>query len=210
MIPTKKELADAKTNVRHLRRYGLGGRFLDLGANVGCVSNAAIEQFDEILAVEAHPDTFKRMKQNLFDGILKLHAAVAAVGNQKFWVSTPKNSTGSTARPKKRLLNPPEGYYREVSTVSFQWLLDEFRPRVVKMDIEGGEYECLADFKPNFDLEYIQIEWHNIHSGKKLKEMKNIEQTTLKGFRRVYPNQINETEQGHAKAMFQVAVYRKK
>ena len=45
--------------------------------------------------------------------------------------------------------------------------MNESKPRVIKMDIEGSEYFVLKDVKFNNELEYLSVEFHGALSNKK-------------------------------------------
>lgn len=201
-----KSEADAKSNIRHLSRYGRGGRFLDLGSNIGAVARAAAYQFQRVIAVEAHPETFEYAEKIGFpENVIHLNRAVWSEGGKTLFASTPENSIGSSARPTKRLKSPPPGYYREVQSIGINELLKDFNPRVVKIDIEGAEYEILpvADWPESVD--WIQIEFHGTRGEKGTKrfyEMKNI--LLDSNFR--LQSQI---ERGIFKALFFVAIFKR-
>lgn len=155
----KREIADARPMVNFAEKYGGAGTFLDLGANVGHVSFAAAKVFDKVVAVEAHPHTFARLKEKLTGtGATAINAAVFNESGQKMFISTPGHSTSATARKIPRLKGK-SNYYAEIQSIKAQDLIDKYKPRVVKMDIEGCEYDIIPN--TNFhSVEAMAIEYH--------------------------------------------------
>ncbi len=165
----KRELRDAKSNTKYLPMFGRGGVFLDLGANIGQVSIDAADQFDKVVAVEAHPHTFARAQQRIRESskgnISIMLRAVHSKSGQRMFVSTPGHSTGATAREEMRLKNPPEGYYKPVFSIGINDLIAMHAPRVIKMDIEGAEYEVINAMRLTPSVEWITVEFHMVQSA---------------------------------------------
>ncbi len=208
----EKELADAKTNIRHLNKFGTGGVFMDAGANIGEVSKNACMQFDEVISIECHQLTFNRMKNNLKNknNITLINKAVHDKDGIKMFVSSPKNSTGATAREKKRLLRT-DNYYFEAESISLNCLLEKYKPRVLKMDIEGSEYDAILNSSLNKELEFISIEFHGTRGAKTYsKFLKVYKKLKNENFAMIYPKKINLLEDGTAaKALYFIAIFEK-
>jgi len=164
----KRELRDAKSNTKYLPLFGRGGVFLDLGANIGQVSIDASDQFDKVVAVEAHPHTFRRAQDRIQESgkqnISIMLRAVHSKSGQRMFVSTPGHSTGATAREDMRLNNPPEGYYKPVYSIDINDLIAAHSPRVIKMDIEGAEYEVINAMRLTPSIEWLTVEFHMVQS----------------------------------------------
>lgn len=209
----KKELIDARSNIKHLPLYGKGGVFLDLGANIGEVSRAASKLFDKVISVEAHPRTFYRMlkRNKKIKNIIFINKGVAQESRKILYVSSPLNSTGATARPAMRLKNR-EKYYRKILSISFKFLLRKFKPRVIKMDIEGSEYVCLPQCKINKECEWISVEFHGTRSESKWIEYVSIEkELKIQNFKRIKPHKISMLPNKKAcKGLYFVAVYQRR
>jgi FkbM family methyltransferase len=145
----KKQIVDARKNVALVSSFGRGGNLLDLGANIGEVAIRCASHFDRVFAVEAHPDTFSVLAKRVLDAgvsskVELINAAVASKSGLTYFISSPSFcATGSTARATPRLKTKPANYYREVPTIGLAELLESSQPRVVKMDIESCEIECL-------------------------------------------------------------------
>lgn len=210
----KRELADAKSNAKYLPLFGEGGLFLDLGANIGEVSINASSKFDKVIGIEAHPHTFERAKKRVIEAnannVFLFNKAVASSTGEKMFVSTPENTTGATARRKKRLKSPPEDYYQQVTSIGINELLSEHRPRVVKMDIEGAEYEVLdAAVFPDC-VEWLTVEFHQARSVSGAKKLNDcLSKLLQQGFEKVLPQTISSDEKGIPKALYFVAVFKR-
>jgi FkbM family methyltransferase len=134
-------------------------KVVDLGANVGysCVYWCQKYPQCQVTALEPHPLHLEIMKDNLarngFLDRVQIIAAAAGTGEKSAYLSDARSS--STVTDQK---------------AAFQIrVLDIFRePEItagkvdfLKMDIEGGEYELLAD--PRFaelDVRALVVEWH--------------------------------------------------
>jgi FkbM family methyltransferase len=209
----KRELADAKSNAKYLPMFGQGGVFLDLGANIGEVSINASLKFDKVIGVEAHPHTFQRAKKRVEEAnatnVILLNRAVASSTGEKMFVSTPENTTGATARREKRLTNPAEGYYKEITSIGINDLLSEYKPRVVKIDIEGAEYEVLNSAEFPDSVEWLTVEFHGVRSESGAKRLQDcLNKLSAIGFEKLIPKEISCTN-GIPKALYFVAVFRR-
>jgi FkbM family methyltransferase len=202
-----REIRDAKSNTRFMKLYGHGGTFLDLGANIGEVSLMASKQFDLVVGIEAHPHTFSRAVERTKDveKIRMINAAVAAESGGKFYISTPEHSTGATAREKPRLKK--DEYYEIVSGIGINELLENYRPRVIKMDIEGSEYDVIKAANFPDCAEFISVEFHGTR-GPVGTENFDAAKTRLakQGFAMIHPSSIEYP----IKTLYFVAVFERK
>lgn len=156
------QMKDARKNVNAIKKVADGGTFLDCGANIGEVSAAASEHFKKVVAVEAHPDTAKvlRSRVKALKNVEVLNLAVSNVTGQTFFVSSPSYcAIGATARAAPR--RKEEGYYRKVKTVSLLDLMRKYRPSVVKIDIEGSEFDALSFISVPEFVEHMIVEFHS-------------------------------------------------
>lgn len=191
-----------------LEKFNITGRtFLDLGANVGFVTLAAVKRFDKVIAVEAHPLTFARLKANVGRKATLLNRAVSDVGNESLFVSSPKNSIGATVQ--KRKVKKEAEYYAEVKGIAINSLLEKYQPDVVKMDIEGYEYRCLPAINDFSHLCWLIVEFHGTQGIKRYKEFKTIErQLKGVGLVRKWPRTLSlKKETGATRTFFFVAVF---
>jgi FkbM family methyltransferase len=156
----KKQIADARKNTSLVKATGGGGTLLDLGANIGEVTIGCAPQFDRSVAIEANPKTAEVLKARVqaLPRVKVINAVVAATSGETFFVSDPSYcSTGATARRKKKRR---DRQYFEVPSISFKSLIADYRPRVIKMDIEGSEFECLDGFQFPPCVRSLIVEFH--------------------------------------------------
>lgn len=137
---------------------------LDLGAHVGtAVAFFKLRYPDAVIhAVEPDPDTFARLRANVdqFAGVTLTQAAIAGARGTAF-LHTGAGSLASTLRP---LATAPRAV--AVQTVTIDELLDRLgwdHVDVMKLDIEGAEYEALAACR---SLERVRIVIGEMHPHK--------------------------------------------
>ena len=145
-----------------------GDRVLDLGLNIGTFTVSALLQGAAMVeAYEPMPDNFDLAMHNIIDlnGLEEkflLHRA-AVVGEApesnlvSFYVNLKKNKgIHSTLRKRGR-------EEIRVPAIPFQEVLSSFRPDVIKMDIDGGEYDCLnhVDLGLLAGVRSMVIEYHH-------------------------------------------------
>jgi len=183
----KRQIKDARGNIRWIRQFGLGGTLLDLGANVGEAAIQVIDQFDRIICVEANPATAETARERIagYERITLINRVVAPYDNISYYVSNPSpNSLGATARREKRSALRE---YFEVQSISFRSLLDKYQPRCIKMDIEGSEFDILKDYQLPACVEWLVVEFHGFRPL-----AKNIaEQFVKQGYKLVNPKALS-------------------
>jgi FkbM family methyltransferase len=187
-----KASQDAKSNITNLKIYNCGGTILDLGANIGEFSLAASRLFNSVISYESHPETYEICKERItgVKNIELFNEAIWTESGKEMFVSTPENSTGASARNYKHYKNKPDWYYKKVYSKSFEELMQESKPTVIKMDIEGCEYFILKNVKFNPELKYLSVEFHGtLSNNKKYNEfnliVKNLNE---QGFEILKPN----------------------
>jgi FkbM family methyltransferase len=123
------------------RLLAKGGVFIDVGANVGAYTLVASEQRRaQVLAFEPHPDTFalllENLRRNARDNVSPVCAAVGDDEGDIRITHTPGSSTTHVAESgglEVRLLRLD----RELARRGLE-------PDVVKIDVEGFEFEVLC------------------------------------------------------------------
>ena len=136
--------------------------FFDIGANIGNWSLKNINQCNTIIAVEASPTTFQQLKQNCNSRIIPLNYAVCNSSVDITFYQAHAN-TLSTMN-KEWLTNPISRFYNEpyteiiCKTISIDKLIAQYGiPELIKIDVEGGEYECIQSLTQKVNL--LCFEW---------------------------------------------------
>lgn len=122
----------------------------DIGANVGRWSLANIGRFDKIVAVEGSPPTFERLKQACAGtSIVPLNLVVCDNDGKEVVFFNAASDTLSTLNREwlessaSRFCGTP---YTEIRcpTTTLDALVAQYGvPDLIKIDVEGGEYECI-------------------------------------------------------------------
>ena len=118
-------------------------RVLEFGSGLGVIASIAGRSASEVLSFEANPRLVERAEANLaLNGIRNVTIQKGVVGRQpgtasfrveaEFWSS----ALGTASEGEDSI---------EVNVHALSAVLETFRPTVVVMDIEGGEYELLSD-----------------------------------------------------------------
>ena len=130
---------------------------VDFGANVGfsCSYWLANYHLAKIIAFEPNPKHVSQFRVNIarnaYDERVTLHEAAAGVAEGQGWISDAASSQMSKTEDcgfKVRVMD----VFKELAGREID---------ILKIDIEGGEYEILAD--PRFaslDVKAIVLEWH--------------------------------------------------
>ena len=134
---------------------------LDLGANVGGFSKIAMDfGASKVIAVECDPRNYD-MLENSFndsDNVEVIHAAVSALEDDtiKIYKNNSQKNHCSTSIIKKK--NNQFKEYDEVPNVKFNDLIEKYSPDIVKIDIEGAEYQIIEDVLAYYpDVLFIEL-----------------------------------------------------
>jgi FkbM family methyltransferase len=138
--------------------------FFDIGSNIGNWSLANINQCDKIISVEASPKTFIKLVNNCKnDKIILLNYAVCNNNCNDITFYQAESDVLSTVnkdwltKDTSRFYNHP---YTEITckTISIDKLINQYGlPDLIKIDVEGGEYECICSLTQTVNL--ICFEW---------------------------------------------------
>jgi FkbM family methyltransferase len=127
-----------------------GDAVFDLGAHIGTFSIALAQRIGvngRLLAVEAEPQTYALLCRNLqalrnrVTSSPNIHVVrgLIASGGQSYVAVTPEGNTGGT------MFLADDSSGSSMPTIGIDGLVKRFfAPRVIKMDIEGGEAAALA------------------------------------------------------------------
>jgi len=149
-------------NYTVMQNYDLA---FDIGSNLGGFSCAFNKNFKRIVAVEAHPDTFKKCVSNLnnFQNIKVLNRAASNTTDQYINIFSHENGdSGSATCINNSHTSSELKNSSEVLTISYSSLVEKYGiPDYMKIDIEGSEY----DFLMNKDLSGVQFLSLELHMG---------------------------------------------
>jgi FkbM family methyltransferase len=143
----------------------------DIGANIGQWSLANIATCDKIIALEPIPKTFKALVNNCKNhNIICENFAVCNNNNNDitFYEATRYHTISTLYKGwltdhRSRFYNQP---FREttVKTITMDDLIKKHGvPDFIKIDVEGGEYECISSLNQKVDL--LAFEWASELSG---------------------------------------------
>ena len=158
---------------------------LDLGSNVGGFVKIALDKgAEKVIAVECDPRNFMNLVNNFGGREPAVELINKAVTSQdqhrdlvKIFKSNSKFNHCSTSIVNKIRFNE----YDEVIAVGIQSLLEEYQPNIVKVDVEGAEYQILEDII-DYGPEILFVEFHynkktlpmGIEFIRRLSEMYNV------------------------------------
>ena len=158
---------------------------LDLGSNVGGFVKIALDKgAKKVIAVECDPRNFMNLVNNFGGREPAVELINKAVTSQdqhrdlvKIFKSNSKFNHCSTSIVNKIRFNE----YDEVIAVGIQSLLEEYQPDIVKVDVEGAEYQILEDII-DYGPEILFVEFHynkktlpmGIEFIRRLSEMYNV------------------------------------
>ena len=128
--------------------------YFDIGANIGNWTKQNINNANKIIAVEASPNTFLELSKNISalnnDNIICLNFAVCDNSNNPITFYNCNTDTISTINKewlsdkKSRFCNLDKYEEITVNTITIDKMILLFgEPELIKIDVEGGEYECI-------------------------------------------------------------------
>jgi FkbM family methyltransferase len=138
---------------------------LDIGANIGAVSKRfLLAGISRVICVEPEPRNYALLERNLSPYQGRHHlinaAAASSNGHRELWLSSDSN------KGKHSLVRQSHGSRISVAVVSLRELLDSHDPTLLKVDIEGGEYELEPTMaKLPATVRGVALELHFAESG---------------------------------------------
>lgn len=138
----------------------------DIGANIGSFTRSYFDKVKKVYSFESERDNFKLLERNV-KGISNVRIFNCAVvnGNEKeveFYLNKGK-CKGYHSLVMKRGREKVK-----VSSMNFLKLINKYKPSVLKIDIEGYEYDLLCEDIIPDSVKKIMIEFH--FCNKKIRE----------------------------------------
>ncbi|MDA8231271.1 MAG: FkbM family methyltransferase [Magnetospirillum sp.] len=150
-----------------------GDTAIDIGANIGFFSTllgSLAGKTGKILAIEANPHNAERAADHLrLNGIngTVLAVGVGDSGGGALWIAASDGDSNGRLVPESEMTELPRDALR-VSVTTLDDILPKnlttTRIKIVKIDIEGWEYEALLGGRTLFtyyDIDYFIIEFHD-------------------------------------------------
>jgi len=139
--------------------------YFDIGSNIGKWSLANIHKTSKIISVEASPKTFDYLLGNLANNpkIVCLNYAVCNNNGEDITFYDSDANTLSTIN--KEWLTSPSSRFNNTGysiikckTITIDKLIETYgRPELIKIDVEGGEYECVSSLSQK--VNNLCFEW---------------------------------------------------
>jgi FkbM family methyltransferase len=139
--------------------------YFDIGANVGKWALANINSCDRIISIEASPITFNMLVNNCkHDNITLLNYAIC--NNDRKDITFYQSDAHTISTINKDWLSHPKSRfyqyanYKEIRcrTLLMDDLIEHYgMPDLIKVDVEGGEYECISSLTQKVPL--LCFEW---------------------------------------------------
>jgi FkbM family methyltransferase len=138
--------------------------YFDIGSNIGNWSLANINNCDKIICIEASPKVFNRLSNFVKnDKIILLNYAVCNNNGNDIVFYQAEADTLSTIN-KEWLVDSKSRFYRQpyteivCKTITIDNLINKYGlPDLIKIDVEGGEYECISSLTQKVNL--LCFEW---------------------------------------------------
>lgn len=144
---------DETEKVLELAREAGSGRCLDIGANIGCISQALISFGEQVIAFEPQPEVAKVLIKNCQDterasGISGYFTVVSsALGSRAGYANMPKIDYSSKANIGGCGIRSMGAWERKIEvpmcTLDSMFNSGTGRIKFIKMDVEGFELEVL-------------------------------------------------------------------
>lgn len=146
--------------------FSPGDVILDLGANEGVFSimMAKLFPFTRIISLEPVPRTFEDFKKNIkLNGCKNIEAHQLGVGDREKDIDLTVSKDFSGGSTSLCTFNPDHHFKSTAHVVPLDSLFERFRfshIRLLKIDIEGMEYETLYASNRIVDINFITAELH--------------------------------------------------
>jgi FkbM family methyltransferase len=139
---------------------------LDFGLNIGMFTAFALKKgAKKVYSYEADAENYelacRNMELNEFDKSRYELYNLAVIGNddptREFSINVKKNKGAHS------LIHKRGRDVTQVPCININKVIEDYRPTIIKMDIEGGEYECLKALKTFDGVREFIMEFHHAH-----------------------------------------------
>ena len=140
--------------------------FFDIGSNVGKWSLSNVNNCEKIIAIEASPNTFKILVDNIVGNRKIIPLRYAVCNSDKEFIEFYNCSADTLSTINKDWLDSEKSrFYKQFNynvinckTITIDKLIQEYgTPELIKIDVEGGEFECLSSLTQK--VNNICFEW---------------------------------------------------
>jgi len=131
---------------------------LDVGANIGAFCAHVADSVHSVIGYEPDPENYKLCCTNTqkMDNVVVHNQAVISTWAKHctLFINDMKNKGSHSIMPVRGRS------YTDVSSVNFGYVLSSVKPTVVKMDVEGAEYDLILSCSFPGSVREIAIEFH--------------------------------------------------
>jgi FkbM family methyltransferase len=139
--------------------------YFDIGANIGDWALSNINNCERILAVEASPSTYIKLQENCHNNKIELLNYAVCNNNGEDITFYNSNSDTLSTLNKEWLTDKKSRFYNHdtyeeiiCKTITIDKLIEQYgKPNLIKIDVEGGEYECVSSLTQKVDN--LCFEW---------------------------------------------------
>jgi FkbM family methyltransferase len=162
---------------------------LDLGGNIGVSARFFSNVAKKVITIEPEAENFDILMRNIMgcDNVEPIQAAV--VGDDRETVRLFLN--GEKNKGSHSLVVSGGRDFVEVPTRNFEEIIFEYAPTVIKMDIEGSEYELLQSCELT-GVRAMAVEFHLTRKDYKAALPKVRDFLAAQGFRETIPFTFTE------------------
>lgn len=144
---------------------GISKLIFDIGANIGSWTIANMNFADKFITIEASPKTFKRLENNVKNSKVQLLEYAVCNNNGKDITFYDANCDVLSTINKDWLTDDSSRFYKYTNyqeilckTITIDSLIQLYgKPDLIKIDVEGGEYECISSLTQKIDM--LCFEW---------------------------------------------------
>jgi len=140
--------------------------FFDIGSNIGKWSLSNLNICNKIVAVEASPNTFNKLIDNVKNNSKIVCLNYAVCNSSKEYITFYDSQADTLSTINKDWLDSEDSrFYKyqnysiiQCKTIKLDKLIEIYGvPNLIKIDVEGGEFECVSSLTQK--VENLCFEW---------------------------------------------------